>query len=146
MKNVLEYEDVLISLVHKFNKGVWDEDMMQDAWVKAIECYNRCVEEGITDDDIVKAKIITWVKNYFINQIKKKKIETEPFFDEMEILSQIDTTLLLVELKNSLPKNEKIVLKELMNGKTVDEISKILGKTRRQIFRYMKNIKSQIGR
>ena len=144
MKNILEYEDVLISLVHKFNKGVWDEDMMQDAWVKAIECYNKCVTEGITDDDIIKAKIITWVKNYFIDKIRKKKIETEPFFDEMEILSQIDSTLLLVELRNSLSENERIVLRELLNGKTVDEISKILGKTRRQIFRYMKNIKSQI--
>ena len=145
MKNILEYEDVLISLVHKFNKGVWDEDMMQDAWVKAIECYNRCVKEGVTDDNIVKAKIITWVKNYFINQIKKKKLEIEPFFDDMEILSQIDSTLLLVELRNSLSENENIVLNELLKGKTVDEISKTLGKTRRQIFRYMKNIKSQIA-
>lgn len=74
----------------------------------------------------------------------KKKLETEPFYDEIEILSQVDTTLLLVELRNSLPDNEKIVLKELLNGKTVDEIAEILGKTKRQVWRYMKNIKSQI--
>lgn len=146
MKQILEYKDVLESLVHKFNKGVWDEDMMQDAWVKAIECYNKCVEQGITDDNIIKAKIITWVKNYFIDEkIRKKTVETTSFNDENEILSQVDTTLLLVELKNSLPEKEKIVLKELLNGKTVDEIAKMLGKTKRQVWRYMRNIKSQIA-
>ena len=144
MKNILEYEDVLKSLVQKFNKGVWDEDMMQDAWVKAIECYNTCVEKNITDDNIVKAKIITWVKNYFINEKKKKQLEIEPLIDENDILSQVDTTLLLVELRNSLSEQENMILNNLLNGKTVKEISEITKLPTIQIYRKIKNIKKKI--
>ena len=35
---ILKYEEILSNLVKKYNKGVWDEDLMQEAWLTAISC------------------------------------------------------------------------------------------------------------
>ena len=144
MKNLLEYEDVLKSLVQKYNRGVWDEDMMQDAWVKATECYNDCLKKGITDDESVKSRIIAWVKNDFIDKARKKHVEIVPYSIESIILEYVDTTLLLVELRNSLSDKENEILTFLLQGRSVDEICELTKKSRAQVYKIMVNIKRKI--
>lgn len=144
MKNVLEYEPILKNLVLKYNDGIWDNDLMQDAWVKAVECYKHCEKNGITSDDKIQAHIITWVKNDLINRKKKKQLTTVGLDDYLDILQYVDTTLLLVELRNSCSIKENEVLTYLLQGCSVDDICLKMNKSKPQVYRYMKNIKRKL--
>jgi DNA-binding CsgD family transcriptional regulator len=84
------------------------------------------------------------VKNNFINEIKKKKIETVSYNDELDVLSYIDSTLLLVELRDSLSEKENTILTLLLQGKTPQEISETMDKSLSQIYKIMNNIKRKI--
>jgi DNA-binding CsgD family transcriptional regulator len=84
------------------------------------------------------------VKNSFIDEIRKKKIETTPYNDDLDVLSYIDSTLLLVELRDSLSEKENEVLTLLLQGKTPQEISKTMDKSLSQIYKIMNNIKRKI--
>lgn len=134
--DVEKYEDILKSLVKKYNKGEWDEDLMQEAWVAAIECYNQCKNE---DENIQKAKIITWVKNRLIN-IKLKASFAYFSFDD-DILNIEDTRdygIALVELRDSLNEEENKVLDKLLEGYSPKEIKEF---SKSKVYRIMDKIK-----
>lgn len=134
--DVEKYEDILKSLVKKYNKGEWDEDLMQEAWVAAIECYNQCKNE---DENIQKAKIITWVKNRLIN-IKLKASFAYFSFDD-DILNIEDTRdygIALIELRDSLNEEENKVLDKLLEGYSPKEIKEF---SKSKVYRIMDKIK-----
>ena len=93
---------------------------------------------------MVQAKIITWVKNYFINENKKKRIETVPFTDELDTLQYIDTALALVELRDCLNEKENEILTFLLQGRTVPEICELMNLKKTQVYRIMAKIRGKI--
>ena len=140
MLSIERYEPVLKNLVMKYNNGIWDEDLMQDAWVAAISCYNHNKDKELSDD-ILQAKIITWVRNKLINIKIKKQVETTPLDMDIEWL---DETLLLVELRQSLSERENTVLTYLLEGYNVQEICNMMNLSKTEIYRIQNSIKGKI--
>lgn len=135
---ILKLEDVLTNLVKKYNKGEWDEDLMQEAWVEAIKCEQANPNVG---DENLKALVITWVKNRLIN------IKLKPYFDTCEFLDDkeyIDYQILLLELRDSLDERENKVLSMLLDGKTVIDIEKELKLSKATVYRIFDKIKRKI--
>ena len=140
MISIESYEPVLKNLVMKYNNGIWDEDLMQDAWVAAISCYNHNKDKELSDD-ILQAKIITWVRNKLIDIKRKKQVETTPLDMDIEWL---DDTLLLVELRQSLSERENTVLTYLLEGYNVHEICDMMNLSKTEIYRIQNSIKGKI--
>ena len=145
MTDVLQYEDVLKSLVRKYNNGKWDEDLMQEAWLVAVDCVNSCFNKNITDEKIIKAKIIVWVKNHIINLKLKAVLNTVKIEDFMENIQENRSyDYELIELRESLREPERKILDLLCEGYSRKEIQEKLKISKSEYYRKISKIKETL--
>lgn len=134
-----KYKETLENLVRKYNKGLWDEDLMQEAYLVAWKCLKTTSE---TDEEIIKGQIITWVKNRLIDlKVKKRKLHTVTLPEGFELVDNNDYSLTMVELKASLNDRECEVLNYLLDGYSVKDIASEMNLTQMTIYRTIKRIK-----
>lgn len=136
---VLKYETILSNLVKKYNKGVWDEDLMQEAWLTAISCEQANPD---LEEEKLQAKVIVWVKNRLINIQTKAKFDFSEFTENIE--DESDYFKLLVEVKASLTDKENEILDLLLDGKTAKDIQKELNISKSTVYRFFEKIKGII--
>lgn len=134
-----KYKETLENLVRKYNKGLWDEDLMQEAYLVAWKCLKTTSE---TDEEIIKGQIITWVKNRLIDlKVKKRKLHTVTLPEGFDLVDNNDYSLTMVELKASLNDRECEVLNYLLDGYSVKDIASEMNLTQMTIYRTIKRIK-----
>lgn len=122
---ILYFEDIVESLVRKYNNGIMDEDLKSIAFIKVIKAVDKSLEQGTEPDpEKMKCRVIVWVKNELI-QAKKKKV-AEPYDDLDILLSDTSYDLLLIHLKSCLEPKELEVFDFLLEGFNKSEILKIL--------------------
>lgn len=138
---ITNYEDVLKSLVKKYNKGVWDEDLMQEAWLTAILCQ-KLSDPNLTEEEL-KARIIVWVRNKLIDIQTRSKFEYCEYSEELEDTRNYEG--LIFEVENSLSSERDLkVFNLLLDGKTPKEIQKELNISKSTVYRILEKIKGII--
>ena len=135
---VLKFNDVLENLVKKYNKGEWDEDLMQEAWLTAIECEKA--NKDSTDEEL-KRKVIVWVKNRLINIQTKKRLKTISLDADWEEPKSEDLYKVLFELKESLTERDNKILDLLLEGDDAKTIAKKMNISLRTIYLTFNKIK-----
>lgn len=135
---ILKHEDVLKRLVKKYNKGKWDEDLMQEAWLTAIKCEQA--NPDISENKLL-GQMIIWVRNRLINIQTKKHLDTEPIPEGWDIPIDKDFNLLIFETKDSLNEQENRIFDMLLDGCTAKEICEKENLSKSTIYRIFDKIK-----
>lgn len=118
---------------------------MQEAWLTAVECVKACERNNITDDNIVKAKVITWVKNHLINLKLKPILNTVPADEHiMNMADGRDYEYELVELRESLTGKEREIFDLLLQGFERKAIQEKLNLSKSEYYRKIAKIKGTL--
>ena len=135
---ILKHEDVLVRLVKKYNKGEWDEDLMQEAWLTAIKCEQANPD---IDDNELLGKVITWVKNRLIDVQTKKQVPTESLPEEWDLKDNKSYETVIFETRECLRGVEREIFDMAYDGKTAVEIAEKVGLSKSKIYEVFDKIK-----
>lgn len=142
---ILSCVETVDNLVKKYNNHVIDEDLKTVGVIATIECVDRCIADGMSDVNQIKARCNVWAKNRILDEIYKEKLK---YSDDAFVLDELeapeDMRLLIAEVSSELTPKQKQVFDLLLEGKSFDEIAQIMGVKIKVIYKHCAVIKEKI--
>lgn len=141
---ILSFDEVVNNLVRKYNNGKLDEDLKSESMIKVIKAVDKSLNEGLTDIDIIKRRVIVWVKNHLIDLQSKVK-EQQLIEDISEILvDSMDYEELVMDIETELVGTTKSVFLLLLKNLSPEEISERLNISYYMMAKHLTKIKKAI--
>lgn len=141
---ILSFDEVVNNLVRKYNNGKLDEDLKSESMIKVIKAVDKSLNEGLTDIDIIKRRVIVWVKNHLIDLQSKVK-EQQLTEDISEILvDSMDYEELVMDIETELVGTTKSVFLLLLKNLSPEEISERLNISYYMMAKHLTKIKKAI--
>lgn len=142
---ILSCQDTVNNLVRKYNNHKSDEDLQAVGMTAVIECVDRCIDDGLTDENQVQARCNRWARNAILNEIYNEKIK---YVYDDSIIESLETEEDLWEtiatLKTMLSPRDIEVLDLLLQGCSINEGHKKLGIVRYTFIHHMMRIKKKL--
>ena len=125
---ILSCQDIVKNLVRKYNNHKLDEDLVSVGTIASVECVDKCLADGMTDINQIKAMCNVWVRNTLLMDIyrgKVKVIDDDTAIDLAEAPEDLWETIECV--KRSLGPRGREVFELLLDGRSEQEIMAKLG-------------------
>lgn len=132
-------------LVKKYNNHKSDEDLQQEGLVEVTRCVDRCLREGMTDENQIMARCNVWAKNRILNCIYAEKIKYTDDETAIELLeAPEDLNLLIMDIETVLTPRQYEVFDLLYKGYSDNEICTKLNIGKDMLITHKKRIKKKI--
>lgn len=142
---IIAFQPIIDNIVKKYNNHKSDVDLQSIGNIKCIKAVDRCLEEGVTEFDAIRPRVIVWVKNAILNALKvEKNINQTDDIDDYAIIDDSEFNILKYDIRESLTGKARQVYDMKLEQATADEICTALNIKKTQYYVYLKKIKNLI--
>lgn len=142
---ILSCSDIVHNLVRKYNNHNLNEDLHSEGMIAVVECVDRCLSEGMTDLNQIKARCNVWAKNRILTEVYREKIKYADNDMALQMHESTDDLRPIIDdVRRSLSPKQLEVFDLLLKGYTRFEIMDKLNIKDRQYYNYVNIIKDKI--